>query len=103
MAAIDIVVVICAILMCGFPGLTNYILTNSRSDNHTAEESDKIRSALLDAIIQSFPYTTPYIYPLGLTTQTASVYLTVSITVERYIVVCHPLKARSLCTPTRTR
>ncbi len=101
MAAIDIVVVICAILMCGFPGLTNYILTNNNgSDNDVADHG---RSALLDAIILSFPYTTPYIYPLGLTAQTASVYLTVSITVERYIVVCHPLKARSLCTPTRTR
>ncbi len=33
--------------------------------------------------------------------QTASVYLTVLVTVERFIVVCHPLKARSLCTTTR--
>ena len=35
--------------------------------------------------------------------QTASVYLTVLVTVERFVVVCHPLKARSLCTTTRTR
>ena len=106
MAAIDIVVVLCAILMFGFPGLTHSILTNSGEgggEAHSRDEGTHGRSALLDAIILSFPYTTPYIYPLGLTAQTASVYLTVSITVERYIVVCHPLKARSLCTPTRTR
>ena len=35
--------------------------------------------------------------------QTASVYLTVLVTIERFIVVCHPLKARSLCTTKRTR
>ena len=101
MAAIDIVVVLCAIFICGFPGLTNYILTNTEPDHLPRDDTE--RSVLLDAIILSFPYTTPYIYPLGLTAQTASVYLTVSITVERYIVVCHPLKARSLCTPKRTR
>ena len=100
MAAIDIVVVLCAIFICGFPGLTNYILTYAEDE---LPRDDPNRSVLLGAIILSFPYTTPYIYPLGLTAQTASVYLTVSITVERYIVVCHPLKARSLCTPKRTR
>ena len=30
--------------------------------------------------------------------QTGSVYLTVCVAVERYVAVCHPLKAKSLCT-----
>ena len=33
--------------------------------------------------------------------QTGSIYLTVGITAERYIVVSYPLKSRSICTPAR--
>ena len=51
-----------------------------------------------------YPYLTPVlVYPLGITAQTASVYLTVAATVERYVAVCHPLKTRSLCTYGRAR
>ena len=46
----------------------------------------------------AFPLITPYIYPIGLAAQTASVYLTMVVTVERYIAVCWALKARYLCT-----
>ena len=51
----------------------------------------------------SFALTTPYVYPVGLAAQTASVYLTVVVTIERYIVVCWALKARSLCTVKRAK
>ena len=51
----------------------------------------------------SFPLTTPYVYPVGMAAQTASVYLTVVVTIERYIVVCWALKARSLCTCRRAK
>ncbi|GIY11039.1 FMRFamide receptor [Caerostris extrusa] len=40
---------------------------------------------------------------LGLIAQTGSVWTTVAVTVERYIAVCHPLKAKSLCTYRRAR
>ena len=51
-----------------------------------------------------FPYITPpFLYPVGLTAQTTSSYLTLCVTVERYVAVCHPLKARSLCTYGRAR
>ena len=30
--------------------------------------------------------------------QTGSVYLTVCVTLERYVAVCRPLRAKSLCT-----
>jgi hypothetical protein len=33
----------------------------------------------------------------------ASVCLTVTFTVERYVVVCHPIKGRAICTPKRAR
>ena len=51
----------------------------------------------------SFPLTTPYVYPVGLAAQSASVYLTVVVTIERYIVVCWALKARYVCTCRRAK
>ena len=49
------------------------------------------------------PVITPYTFVLATTAQTSSVYLTVTVTVERYIAVCHPLRARSWCTCKRGR
>ncbi|XP_046462661.1 FMRFamide receptor-like isoform X2 [Daphnia pulex] len=49
------------------------------------------------------PLITPYTFVLGTTAQTSSVYLTLTVTVERYIAVCHPLRARSWCTCKRGR
>ncbi|XP_013773577.1 FMRFamide receptor-like [Limulus polyphemus] len=48
-----------------------------------------------------FPVIVPVVYPLGLMAQTGSVWVTVIVTVERYIAVCHPLKARAFCTKRR--
>lgn len=42
-------------------------------------------------------------YPLAMMAQTVSVYMTFLISLERYIAVCHPLKARSMCTQSRTK
>ena len=50
-----------------------------------------------------FPWVTLVSYPLGLMAQTGSVYLTVTVTVERYVAVCLPLRARSLCTYGRAK
>lgn len=43
------------------------------------------------------------VYPLAMIVQTASVYLTLTVTLERYVAVCHPLRARALCTYGRAR
>ncbi|XP_055644320.1 FMRFamide receptor [Toxorhynchites rutilus septentrionalis] len=49
------------------------------------------------------PVISPVVYPLAMTVQTASVYLTLTVTLERYVAVCHPLRARALCTYGRAR
>ena len=45
-----------------------------------------------------FPYVTPLVYPIGLIAQSSSVYLTLLVTIERYVAVCSPLRARYLYT-----
>ncbi len=44
-----------------------------------------------------------FLYPLGMIAQTGSVYLTLVVTIERYVAVCQPLRARYLCTYGRAR
>ena len=41
---------------------------------------------------QLFPYLVPFVYPLALIAQTGSVYTTLAVTIERYIVICWPLR-----------
>lgn len=76
-----------------------------------------ITSILLFGIPAIYPYTGYFrfyslrllpqishaIYPLAMSVQTASVYLTVTVTLERYVAVCHPLRARALCTYGRAK
>ncbi|XP_045760503.1 FMRFamide receptor-like isoform X2 [Maniola jurtina] len=49
------------------------------------------------------PRLTPYAYPLANVAQTMSVYLTLIVTVERWVAVCHPFRAKALCTSSRAR
>ena len=42
-----------------------------------------------------YPYILPIVYPIGLMAQTGSAYMTLGVTIERYLVVCWPLEARS--------
>ena len=43
-----------------------------------------------------FPYLMPFVYPLALIAQTGSVYTTLAVTIERYIVICWPLRYAEL-------
>ncbi|CAO1411743.1 unnamed protein product [Diamesa serratosioi] len=53
--------------------------------------------------LRLFPQISFVVYPIAMSAQTASVYLTLTITLERYVAVCHPLRARALCTYGRAR
>ena len=50
-----------------------------------------------------YPYIMMLVYPLGMIAQTSSTYLTLCITIERYVAVCRPLKVRAICTYSRAR
>ncbi|XP_046472500.1 FMRFamide receptor [Neodiprion pinetum] len=50
-----------------------------------------------------FPRLVKFLYPLATIAQMVSVYLTLTVTMERYVAVCHPLRARSMCTYGRAR
>lgn len=43
------------------------------------------------------PYIGKYIYPTALLAETGSIYLTILVTLNRYISVCHPYRATNLC------
>lgn len=85
LARIDTVLIITSILLFGLPGIYPY-------------------SGLLFTYYYSvYPHIAAVVYPLGMMAQTASVYLTLTVSLERFVAVCHPLKARSLCTYGRAR
>ncbi|XP_071042825.1 FMRFamide receptor-like [Parasteatoda tepidariorum] len=85
LAIFDTIVLLCAVLMLGLNKLG-------------------CRLQLLSSYaLYVSPFIIPIAYPVGLIAQTGSVWTTVAVTVERYIAVCHPLKAKSLCTYRRAR
>ena len=49
------------------------------------------------------PYVLVYIMPLALLTQTATLWVTVLIAVNRYIIVCLPFRAAQWCTASKVR
>jgi hypothetical protein len=75
----DTVVIICTLLLMTLPPL-----------------SQEFRNHVM-------PYVVVIVYPLALTAQMSTLWLTVSFTVERYIAVCHPLQAARMCTVARAR
>ena len=62
--------------MCGIPSLATFLLLDL-----TIESQWWI--SFLDLVLKAHLRTLPYVYPTGLAAQTASVYLTVVVTIER--------------------
>ena len=70
-----LICILCSILMFGIPAIYKY--TTSLFSFYNWEV---------------FPYITPCVYAIGLNAQTTSAYLTLCVTLERYVAVCQPLK-----------
>ncbi|XP_072383943.1 FMRFamide receptor [Diabrotica undecimpunctata] len=85
LARVDTVLIITSMLLFGLPGLYPY------------------SGMLFTYFYVVLPHIAPVVYPLATVVQTASVYLTVTVSLERFVAVCHPLRARSLCTYGRAR
>lgn len=85
LARCDTVLIITSIILFGLPVI--YPTTNH----------------LFVYYFKVYPLIAPVIYPIAMISQTVSVYLTLTVTLERFVAVCHPLQARSLCTYGRAR
>lgn len=85
LARTDTVLIITSILLFGLPGIYPY------------------SGLLFNYFYIVYPHIAPVVYPLATVAQTASVYLTLTVSLERFVAVCHPLRARSLCTYGRAR
>lgn len=85
LARIDIALIITSILLFGLPGIYPYTGT------------------MFTYFYIVCPHMVPVVYPLANLVQTASVYLTLTVSLERFVAVCHPLRARSLCTCGRAK
>lgn len=85
LARIDTVLIVTSILLFGLPGIHPYT------------------GMLFTYFYNVYPRIMPFVYPLATIVQTASVYLTLTVSLERFVAVCHPFRARSLCTYGRAR
>lgn len=85
LASFDIVLLLCSIFVWGIPAIGRY---TGRFQHMTG------------VVI---PRMTPWLYPLATIAHTGSTYATLTVTIERYVAVCHSLKARYICTYGRAR
>ncbi|XP_076626266.1 FMRFamide receptor-like isoform X2 [Colletes latitarsis] len=80
LARCDTMLIVISVLIYGLPAIYPYT------------------GLLFDYKFIVYPKIVRFLYPLSCIAQIATVYLTLTVTLERYIAVCHPLKARSFCT-----
>ncbi|CAB0004714.1 unnamed protein product [Nesidiocoris tenuis] len=87
LARCDTVLILTSVFLFGIPAVYKYYQS----------------SFLVGYYFRIYPFLCAVVYPIALMTQTVSVYLTLTVTLERFVAVCHPLRARSLCTYGRAR
>ncbi|KAF6205267.1 hypothetical protein GE061_019436 [Apolygus lucorum] len=87
LARCDTVLILTSIFLFGIPAVYRYSKT----------------PFLFDYYYRIYPFLSKVLYPVALIAQTVTVYLTLTVTLERFVAVCHPLQARRLCTYGRAR
>jgi 7 transmembrane receptor (rhodopsin family) len=80
LACSDLLVLITAIIFSGLPTVYPYT------------------GRMISYNFYVMPFLLFVAFPLAIIAQTTSIYMTLFVSLERYIAVCYPLKARSLCT-----
>jgi hypothetical protein len=110
LASFDSILIVTSILMLGLPAVYDFLymqtsLENAyrRSQNVTEEYSALGLQMFQFYFTKVFPFITPTVYPIAMIVQTGSVYLTMAVTLERFVAVCLPFRSRSLCTYGRAR
>ena len=100
LASFDIILVVTSILMFGLPSVYGFLANYSQSYPNYVAPGLPIFAFYFYEV---FPFITPTVYPIAMIVQTGSVYLTLAVTMERFVAVCLPFRARSLCTYGRAR
>ncbi|XP_059616844.1 FMRFamide receptor-like [Phlebotomus argentipes] len=85
LARCDIVLILTSVLLFGIPSIYPYT------------------GYLFFYHYYIYPNISPYVFPIAMVAQTASIYLTFTVTLERFVAVCHPLQVRALCTYGRAK
>ena len=98
LASFDSILIVTSILMLGLPAVHDFLFRNS-NESYTAPGLEIFQFYFFKV----FPFITPTVYPIAMIVQTGSVYLTMAVTLERFVAVCLPFRSRSLCTYGRAR
>ncbi|ESO91158.1 hypothetical protein LOTGIDRAFT_153588 [Lottia gigantea] len=67
-------------------------------------EDTKVPSDGLSPLYQTYyAFLFPWVHPITITFQVTSIWLTLAFTIDRYIMICHPFKAESMCNRGRAK
>ena len=101
LASFDSILLVTSILMLGLPAIFDFLSQAKVQSNGLYDPPGF--DLFHFYFTKVFPFITPTVYSIGMIVQTGSVYLTIAVTLERFVAVCLPFRSRSLCTYGRAR